>query len=174
MVQVLYLFLEFFSSFDWDKYCVSLSGPVPYSKDTESLAENFQRLGTSDCLAIRVTLLLYLQSWHHANLKPTWWDLLSEAMNESNHLLVRLWAWMMEDFQLVWFPFTLIWLHLEACSSSCHEVSYKTGMDFLQLGGKEASSCSPRCSLIPANKPMASSEPIKTQRQPSSPWSPWT
>lgn len=29
MVQVLYLFLEFFSCFDWDSYCVSLSGPIP-------------------------------------------------------------------------------------------------------------------------------------------------
>jgi hypothetical protein len=27
--QVLYMFLEFFSNFDWDRYCVSLWGPVP-------------------------------------------------------------------------------------------------------------------------------------------------
>ncbi|KAH9537629.1 hypothetical protein CY35_16G064100 [Sphagnum magellanicum] len=28
-LQVLYMFLEFFSNFDWDRYCVSLWGPVP-------------------------------------------------------------------------------------------------------------------------------------------------
>ena len=27
--QVLYRFLEFFSNFDWDNFCVSLWGPVP-------------------------------------------------------------------------------------------------------------------------------------------------
>ena len=27
-LQVLYKFLEYFSKFDWDKYCISLSGPV--------------------------------------------------------------------------------------------------------------------------------------------------
>lgn len=26
--QVLYKFLEYFSKFDWDKYCISLNGPV--------------------------------------------------------------------------------------------------------------------------------------------------
>lgn len=30
-VQVLYRFLEFFSKFDWENYCVSLWGPVPIS-----------------------------------------------------------------------------------------------------------------------------------------------
>lgn len=30
-MQVLYRFLEFFSSFDWDNFCVSLWGPVPIS-----------------------------------------------------------------------------------------------------------------------------------------------
>ena len=29
--QVLYRFLEFFSKFDWDNFCVSLWGPVPIS-----------------------------------------------------------------------------------------------------------------------------------------------
>jgi hypothetical protein len=28
-VQVLYRFLEFFSNFDWEKFCLSLWGPVP-------------------------------------------------------------------------------------------------------------------------------------------------
>jgi hypothetical protein len=28
-LQVLYCFLEEFSSFDWDRYCLSLQGPVP-------------------------------------------------------------------------------------------------------------------------------------------------
>ncbi|CAK9219157.1 unnamed protein product [Sphagnum troendelagicum] len=28
-LQVLYMFLEFFSNFDWDRYCLSLWGPVP-------------------------------------------------------------------------------------------------------------------------------------------------
>lgn len=31
MFQVLLKFLTFFSSFEWDKFCVSLSGPVPLS-----------------------------------------------------------------------------------------------------------------------------------------------
>lgn len=46
-LQVLYLFLEFFSSFDWDNYCVSLSSPIPLkslSKDSEKL-EDLQKLG---------------------------------------------------------------------------------------------------------------------------------
>ena len=30
-MQVLYRFLEFFSNFDWDNFCVSLWGPVPIS-----------------------------------------------------------------------------------------------------------------------------------------------
>ena len=30
-VQVLYRFLEFFSKFDWNNFCVSLWGPVPIS-----------------------------------------------------------------------------------------------------------------------------------------------
>jgi hypothetical protein len=29
--QVLYRFLEFFSNFDWEKFCLSLWGPVPIS-----------------------------------------------------------------------------------------------------------------------------------------------
>lgn len=31
VLQVLYRFLEFFSKFDWDNFCVSLWGPVPIS-----------------------------------------------------------------------------------------------------------------------------------------------
>ncbi|KAF3778655.1 hypothetical protein EJ110_NYTH42653 [Nymphaea thermarum] len=30
-LEVLYRFLDYFSKFDWDKYCVSLNGPVPIS-----------------------------------------------------------------------------------------------------------------------------------------------
>lgn len=30
-MQVLYRFLEFFSKFDWENFCVSLRGPVPIS-----------------------------------------------------------------------------------------------------------------------------------------------
>ncbi|XP_024360835.1 uncharacterized protein [Physcomitrium patens] len=48
-LQVLYLFLEFFSSFDWDNYCVSLSSPIPLkslSKDSEKL-EDLQKLALS-------------------------------------------------------------------------------------------------------------------------------
>lgn len=62
MVQVLYLFLEFFSSFDWDKYCVSLSSPIllaSFSEDTERqsiVSEDFQRLG-KPCRPFRVLLL---------------------------------------------------------------------------------------------------------------------
>lgn len=31
MFQVLYRFLDYFSKFDWDNYCVSLKGPVSKS-----------------------------------------------------------------------------------------------------------------------------------------------
>jgi hypothetical protein len=30
-LQVLYTFLDFFSKFDWGKYCLSIRGPVPLS-----------------------------------------------------------------------------------------------------------------------------------------------
>ncbi|KAL6565996.1 hypothetical protein OROHE_005051 [Orobanche hederae] len=38
-LEVLYRFLEFFSSFDWDNFCVSLWGPVPISSLPDATAE---------------------------------------------------------------------------------------------------------------------------------------
>ncbi|XP_057496236.1 uncharacterized protein LOC130781173 isoform X2 [Actinidia eriantha] len=38
-LEVLYRFLEFFSNFDWDNFCVSLWGPVPISSLPEVTAE---------------------------------------------------------------------------------------------------------------------------------------
>lgn len=32
LLQVLLKFLEFFGAFDWDRYCLSLHGPVPLEK----------------------------------------------------------------------------------------------------------------------------------------------
>ncbi|KAG0604768.1 hypothetical protein M758_9G006000 [Ceratodon purpureus] len=52
-LQVLYLFLEFFSCFDWDKYCVSLSSPIllaSFSEEPErrsNIVEDFQKLALS-------------------------------------------------------------------------------------------------------------------------------
>jgi len=38
-VQVLYRFLEFFSNFDWERFCLSLWGPVPISSLPDMTAE---------------------------------------------------------------------------------------------------------------------------------------
>ncbi|XP_042505017.1 uncharacterized protein LOC122081795 isoform X1 [Macadamia integrifolia] len=38
-LEVLYRFLEFFSNFDWDNFCVSLWGPVPVSSLPDTTAE---------------------------------------------------------------------------------------------------------------------------------------
>ncbi|CAL9770214.1 unnamed protein product [Musa acuminata subsp. burmannicoides] len=38
-LEVLYRFLEFFSNFDWDNYCISLWGPVPISSLPDMTAE---------------------------------------------------------------------------------------------------------------------------------------
>lgn len=37
-MQVLYTFLQYFSNFDWDKYCVTLWGPVPLEVFKDSTA----------------------------------------------------------------------------------------------------------------------------------------
>ena len=39
-LQVLYRFLEFFSNFDWDNFCVSLWGPVPICSLPEVTGNN--------------------------------------------------------------------------------------------------------------------------------------
>ncbi len=39
--QVLYKFLEYFSKFDWDKYCISLNGPVPLSSLPNLTGESY-------------------------------------------------------------------------------------------------------------------------------------
>ncbi|KAL5987622.1 hypothetical protein ACLOJK_035372 [Asimina triloba] len=41
--QVLYRFLEFFSNFDWDNFCLSLWGPVPISSLPDMTAESPRR-----------------------------------------------------------------------------------------------------------------------------------
>ncbi|GAA0152210.1 hypothetical protein LIER_10747 [Lithospermum erythrorhizon] len=38
-LAVLYKFLDYFSKFDWDNYCISLTGPVPLSSLPEIIAE---------------------------------------------------------------------------------------------------------------------------------------
>lgn len=38
-LEVLYRFLEFFSNFDWDSFCVSLSGPVPINSLPDMTAD---------------------------------------------------------------------------------------------------------------------------------------
>ena len=51
MVQVFYLFLDFFNGFNWNKYCVSLSSAIllaSFSEDTKrqsNIVEDFQKLG---------------------------------------------------------------------------------------------------------------------------------
>ncbi|KAK6918236.1 hypothetical protein RJ641_016658, partial [Dillenia turbinata] len=44
-LEVLYRFLEFFSNFDWDNFCVSLWGPVPISSLPDVTAEPPRRDG---------------------------------------------------------------------------------------------------------------------------------
>ncbi|CAI8598402.1 unnamed protein product [Vicia faba] len=39
-LQVLFRFLEFFSNFDWENYCISLSGPVPKDSLPNMIAES--------------------------------------------------------------------------------------------------------------------------------------
>ncbi|KAF8673716.1 hypothetical protein HU200_048466 [Digitaria exilis] len=39
-LEVLYRFLEFFSNFDWEKFCLSLRGPVPISSLPDMTAES--------------------------------------------------------------------------------------------------------------------------------------
>uniref|UniRef100_A0A0E0D757 PAP/OAS1 substrate-binding-related domain-containing protein n=1 Tax=Oryza meridionalis TaxID=40149 RepID=A0A0E0D757_9ORYZ len=40
-LEVLYKFLEYFSKFDWDKYCISLNGPVPLSSLPNLTGESY-------------------------------------------------------------------------------------------------------------------------------------
>ncbi|KAK9147287.1 hypothetical protein Scep_006044 [Stephania cephalantha] len=44
-LEVLYRFLEFFSNFDWDNFCVSLWGPVPISSLPDMTAESPRKDG---------------------------------------------------------------------------------------------------------------------------------
>ncbi|GAA0184989.1 hypothetical protein LIER_32277 [Lithospermum erythrorhizon] len=44
-LEVLYRFLEFFSNFDWDNFCVSLWGPVPISSLPDVTAESPRKDG---------------------------------------------------------------------------------------------------------------------------------
>ncbi|KAG1338138.1 hypothetical protein COCNU_04G004440 [Cocos nucifera] len=39
LLQVLYRFLDYYSKFDWDNYCISLHGPIPISSLPELIAE---------------------------------------------------------------------------------------------------------------------------------------
>ncbi|KAI4338368.1 hypothetical protein MLD38_023436 [Melastoma candidum] len=54
-LEVLYRFLEFFSKFDWDNYCVSLWGPVPISSLPDVTAEPPRKDG-GDLLLSKVFL----------------------------------------------------------------------------------------------------------------------
>ncbi|KAI5405653.1 hypothetical protein KIW84_052424 [Lathyrus oleraceus] len=42
-LQVLFRFLEFFSKFDWENYCISLSGPVPKGSLPNMIAESLRK-----------------------------------------------------------------------------------------------------------------------------------
>ncbi|PON44664.1 PAP/OAS1 substrate-binding domain superfamily [Parasponia andersonii] len=44
-LAVLYKFLDYFSNFDWDNYCISLNGPVRISSLPELLAETSENTG---------------------------------------------------------------------------------------------------------------------------------
>lgn len=62
--QVLYRFLEFFSKFDWDNFCVSLWGPVPISSlpdvtGTEDLLED----SCSNSWMIELQFFPFLSNW---------------------------------------------------------------------------------------------------------------
>nr|XP_010938971.1 uncharacterized protein LOC105057942 isoform X1 [Elaeis guineensis] len=54
-LEVLYRFLEFFSNFDWDSFCVSLWGPVPISSLPDMAAEP-PRKDSSELLLSKVFL----------------------------------------------------------------------------------------------------------------------
>ncbi|PSS34759.1 hypothetical protein CEY00_Acc01867 [Actinidia chinensis var. chinensis] len=45
-LAVLYRFLDYFSKFDWDNYCISLTGPVPISLLPDTVAEKPENGGT--------------------------------------------------------------------------------------------------------------------------------
>ncbi|KAG0584921.1 hypothetical protein KC19_3G244400 [Ceratodon purpureus] len=47
-LKVLYTFLVYFSNFDWDKYCVSLWGPVPLKLITERISADFAESPRND------------------------------------------------------------------------------------------------------------------------------
>ncbi|XP_077239142.1 uncharacterized protein LOC143880214 isoform X2 [Tasmannia lanceolata] len=60
-LAVLYRFLDYFSKFDWDNYCISLNGPVPVSSLPEIVAETPETDGadlllTKDFLRVCVDL----------------------------------------------------------------------------------------------------------------------
>lgn len=49
-LAVLYKFLDYFSKFDWDNYCVSLNGPVRISSLPEMIAETPENVGADPLL----------------------------------------------------------------------------------------------------------------------------
>ncbi|KAK1275552.1 hypothetical protein QJS04_geneDACA001543 [Acorus gramineus] len=58
-LEVLYRFLEFFSNFDWDNFCVSLRGPVPISSLPEMTAEPLHNDGGLGKLFLDACSLAY-------------------------------------------------------------------------------------------------------------------
>ncbi|KAF7050077.1 hypothetical protein CFC21_058490 [Triticum aestivum] len=54
-LEVLYRFLEFFSNFDWEKFCLSLWGPVPISSLPDMTAEP-PRMDTGELLLTKAFL----------------------------------------------------------------------------------------------------------------------
>ncbi|XP_047083853.1 uncharacterized protein LOC124694978 [Lolium rigidum] len=54
-LEVLYRFLEFFSNFDWEKFCLSLWGPVPINSLPDMTADS-PRMDTGDLLLSKAFL----------------------------------------------------------------------------------------------------------------------
>ncbi|XP_051182620.1 uncharacterized protein [Lolium perenne] len=54
-LEVLYRFLEFFSNFDWEKFCLSLWGPVPINSLPDMAADS-PRMDTDDLLLSKAFL----------------------------------------------------------------------------------------------------------------------
>lgn len=53
-LQVLYKFLDYYSAFDWDNYCVSINGPIPIS----SFPQTGEHLNVFDSI-----LFVHLITW---------------------------------------------------------------------------------------------------------------
>jgi hypothetical protein len=83
-MQVLFRFLEFFSNFDWEKFCLSLSGPVPISS-LPDMTGNLMHITLFCYIDTKIVLLIIIMVCHAA--EPPWMDsselLLSKAFLDS-------------------------------------------------------------------------------------------